>query len=91
MESVLMTYGGLWFAWFISFMSGGLVAAVVGTALVFNWIYLPWLNAKDKNQKLWSSVQKEPLHYALFTGTIKRCGTKKNKKIIELYVTCQKQ
>ena len=46
-----MTYGGLWFAWFISFMSGGLVAAVVGTALVFNWIYLPWLNAKDKNQK----------------------------------------
>jgi hypothetical protein len=31
LESVLLAYGGMWFAWFISFMGGPLVASIVGT------------------------------------------------------------
>jgi hypothetical protein len=70
LESVLVAYGGAWLAWFLSFMAGGYVAAFTGTALVFNWMYTPWLNAKKRNAKFWPTEQR--LSYALFIGRIKR-------------------
>ena len=39
LESVLISYGGAWLAWFTSFMAGSFVAACVGTALLINWMY----------------------------------------------------
>jgi hypothetical protein len=45
LESVLLAYGGAWLAWFISFMAGGVVSAFVGTGLIFNWMFTPWLSA----------------------------------------------
>ena len=38
LESLLVSYGGAWAAWFLSFMAGGYVAAFVGTILIFNWM-----------------------------------------------------
>ena len=70
MESLLVAYGGAWFAWFVSFMAGGL-APFVGTLLVFNWLYSPWLNAKRRNDKFWSSSERcvRP-RYAIYSGKI---------------------
>ena len=68
LESVLLSYGGAWMAWFLSFMAGSYVSAFVGTALVFNWMYTPWIYAKKRNSKLWPPMQ--TLHYALFQGRI---------------------
>lgn len=67
-ESVIVAYGGAWLAWFSSFMVGSLVSAVIGTALVLNWVYLPWLNARRRNAKMWPSEGQ--LYYALFSGRI---------------------
>ena len=68
LESVLLSYGGAWMAWFLSFMAGNYVSAFVGTALVFNWMYTPWIYAKKRNNKLWPPMQS--LHYALYQGRI---------------------
>ena len=46
LESLLVSYGGAWMAWFVSFMAGSLVSAVLGSTLIFNWLYSPWLNAR---------------------------------------------
>ena len=70
LESLLVAYGGAWFAWFVSFMAGGL-APFVGTLLVFNWLYSPWLNAKQRNDKFWSSPERySRSKYALYSGKI---------------------
>ena len=70
LESLLVAYGGAWFAWFVSFMAGGL-APFVGTLLVFNWLYSPWLNAKRRNDKFWSSPEQYGRSkYALYSGEI---------------------
>lgn len=71
LESALVSYGGAWAAWFLSFMAGGYVAAFVGTFLIFNWMYTPWVNAKKRNAKIWPSTG-ETIHYAVFMGRIKQ-------------------
>lgn len=53
LESVLISYGGTWLAWFVSFMAGSLVSAFLGTALIFNWLYSPWLNARNRNARMY--------------------------------------
>ena len=68
LESLLVAYGGAWFAWFVSFMAGGL-APFVGTFLVFNWLYSPWLNAKRRNDKFWST-REFAKKYAIYCGQI---------------------
>lgn len=70
LESFLLAYGGAWLAWFLSFMVGSFLSAIVGTGLVFNWMYTPWLFAKKMNRSLWSSSQ--PFHYSIMTGKISR-------------------
>lgn len=70
LESLLISYGGTWMAWFLSFMAGAYVSAFIGTALIFNWMYSPWLYAKKRNAKLWPLNQ--ILHYALYAGRISK-------------------
>ena len=70
LESVLIAYGGAWLAWFTSFMAGSFVAACVGTALLFNWMYFPLLNARRRNLQMWPRRSK--LFYALFSGRISK-------------------
>ena len=69
LESLLVAYGGAWFAWFVSFMSGGL-APFVGTFLIFNWLYSPWINAKKRNDSFWRSNGKNKRYYALYCGKV---------------------
>ena len=79
LESLLVAYGGAWFAWFVSFMAGGL-APFVGTLLVFNWLYSPWLNAKRRNDKFWSSQERYgKSKYALYSGKIARMNKLKRR------------
>lgn len=66
-ESLLLAYAGAWFAWFVSFMSGGL-APFIGTLLIFNWMYSPYINARNRNGKFWS--QSKSKSYAIYTGEI---------------------
>ena len=68
---LLVSYGGLWGAWFLSFMAGNYVAAILGTVLCFNWMYTPWLHAKKRNAKMWPATG-EKIYYALFMGRIKQ-------------------
>ena len=71
LESLLVSYGGAWMAWFVSFMAGSLVSAVLGTALIFNWMYTPWLNARRRNARVYpSSGELETVYYAVFLGRI---------------------
>jgi hypothetical protein len=70
LESLLVSYGGAWFAWFISFMAGSFVSSILGSALIFNWMYSPWLNAKKRNSKIWPKTG-EVINYAVFLGRIK--------------------
>jgi hypothetical protein len=76
LESALVSYGGAWAAWFLSFMAGGYVSAFLGTFFVFNWMYTPWINAKKRNAKMRPSLggmdRRETVHYAVFTGRIKQ-------------------
>ena len=69
LESLLISYGGAWLAWFTSFMAGSLVAACIGTALLFNWMYTPLLAARRRNLQIWP--RKKGLYYALYSGRIK--------------------
>lgn len=76
LESLLVSYGGAWIAWFVSFMVGSLTSAVLGSALIFNWMYTPWLNAKRRNALFYPSSARETpgsrgAHYAIFLGRIK--------------------
>jgi len=69
LEALLVSYGGAWLAWFTSFMAGSLISALVGTALLFNWLYTPWLSARRKNNLIWP--RKQSLRYALYSGRIR--------------------
>lgn len=68
LESVLISYGGGWLAWFLSFLAGGLVSGIVGTLLIFNWIYTPWLMANRRNY----AFRSKGLYYGLYNARIKR-------------------
>lgn len=72
LESLLVSYGGAWIAWFVSFMVGSLTSAVLGSALIFNWMYTPWLSAKRRNALFYPSTQgPRSAYYAIFLGRIK--------------------
>lgn len=71
LESLLVAYGGAWMAWFLSMLAGNVISSFTGTALIFNWMYSPWLNAKKRNAKVWRSGNQK-LHYALYIGRIVR-------------------
>ena len=49
-------------------MAGGFVAGIVGSLLVFNWMYTPWLSASKRNYALRS----RGFYYGLFEADIKR-------------------
>lgn len=55
LESFLIAYGGAWLAWFLSFLAGSFVAGIIGSCLIFNWMYTPWLNANRRNMIIRSS------------------------------------
>jgi hypothetical protein len=69
LESLLIAYGGAWFAWFVSMTAGSLVSSLLGTALLFNWMYTPWVNARRKNSLVWPRGHR--LAYALFSGRVR--------------------
>eukprot|EP01039_Chlorochromonas_danica_P006941 gene6941-7681_t len=69
MESVLVAYGGAWAAWFLSFMMGSFVSAVLGSALIFNWMLTPYLTSVRSNDNLWYK-NGQLMHHALFKGQI---------------------
>lgn len=69
LESLLISYGGAWFAWFVSMMAGSLVSSLLGTALLFNWIYTPWVHARRKNSLVWPRGRR--LSYALYSGRVR--------------------
>ena len=69
LESVLIAYGGAWLSWFISFMAGGVVSAFVGTGLIFNWMFSPWINAYTNNNKI-IFLNDKPLNHAVYKGKI---------------------
>lgn len=71
LESFLVAYGGAWMAWFLSFMAGSFVASIVGSLLIFNWIYAPVIHAKRRNALVYPSTNKK-LHYGLFSGHISK-------------------
>lgn len=71
LESLLLAYGGAWMAWFLSMLAGTVVSSFTGTALIFNWMYAPWFNAKKRNAKLWKSGDQRLTH-ALYVGRIVR-------------------
>lgn len=68
LEAGLLSYGGAWMSWFLSFMLGNFIAAIVGTGLIFNWIYTPWVYANNMNRSL--RATKQQLKYCIFTGKI---------------------
>jgi hypothetical protein len=82
LESLLLAYGGAWFSWFLSLVSasvGAVLSSFAGTALVFNWMYAPYLYARSRNAKLWPSSSSSSsssrgggsrLYYALYVGRI---------------------
>jgi hypothetical protein len=71
LESLLVAYGGAWMSWFLSMLAGNVISSFTGTALIFNWMYSPWLNAKKRNAKIWRAGNQK-LSYALYIGRIIR-------------------
>jgi hypothetical protein len=71
MESVLLAYGGLWLSWFLSFMAGSFFSSLIGTALIFNWMFSPWLNSNKNNRSVWY-LNGKLLNHAIYTGRIVR-------------------
>lgn len=71
LESLLVAYGGAWMSWFLSMLAGNVISSFTGTALIFNWMYSPWLNAKKRNAKIWRAGNQK-LSYALYVGRIVR-------------------
>lgn len=71
LESLLVAYGGAWMSWFLSMLAGNVISSFTGTALIFNWMYSPWLNAKKRNAKVWRAGNQK-LSYALYIGRIAR-------------------
>eukprot|EP00597_Dinobryon_sp_UTEXLB2267_P006343 CAMPEP_0170080012 /NCGR_PEP_ID=MMETSP0019_2-20121128/16248_1 /TAXON_ID=98059 /ORGANISM="Dinobryon sp., Strain UTEXLB2267" /LENGTH=221 /DNA_ID=CAMNT_0010293753 /DNA_START=141 /DNA_END=803 /DNA_ORIENTATION=+ len=69
LESVLLAYGGMWLSWFLSFMAGSLVAACIGTALIFNWMFGPYLNSARNNETMYR-YKNIPLQHAIYRGRI---------------------
>lgn len=73
LESLLLAYGGAWLSWFLSFLAGGAISSIVGTLLVFNWLYTPWFAAKRNNANIRVLEGSEkPLMHALYVGRISR-------------------
>ena len=74
LESILLAYGGAWIAWFLSLVSasvGAVISSFAGTALVFNWMYAPYMYARKRNAKIWTTARGgQRLHYALYVGRI---------------------
>lgn len=70
LESVLVSYGGAWIAWFLSFMLGSFFSSVFGTVMIFNWMYTPLIFAHRMNRSLWSTTM--PYHYSVLFGKISR-------------------
>jgi hypothetical protein len=56
------------FSRFLSFLAGGFVAGIVGSLLVFNWMYTPWLSAYRRNGILKSGK----FYYGFFDAKIDR-------------------
>ena len=72
MESILLSYGGAWLAWFLSFMVGSFISSIVGSCLVFNWMYSPILFASTMNNNFLKSYQGKHYHYSILAGKIIR-------------------
>lgn len=72
LESLLLAYGGAWLAWFLAFMTGGAVSNIVGTLLMFNWMYSPWLVSDRNNRLIREDASGRPLRHAYFSGQIDR-------------------
>jgi hypothetical protein len=70
LESLLVAYGGAWIAWFLSFMAGNFVSSLVGVFLIFNWMFTPYIHAKQQNYRMWSTKQGKKLYHAYFKGKI---------------------
>eukprot|EP01038_Epipyxis_sp_PR26KG_P008026 gene8026-10875_t len=78
LESVLLAYGGLWLSWFFSFMAGSFFSSLIGTMLIFNWMFTPWLNSNRNNRNAWY-LDHKPLHHAFFRGRIVRLNKVKRR------------
>lgn len=70
LESLLISYGGAWIAWLLSFMSGSFVSTVVGCALVFNWLFNPYFISSKTNYLFYYSASGKPLYHAIFKAKI---------------------
>lgn len=76
LESILVSYGGTWMAWFLSFMAGSFIASIVGTFLIFNWMYTPWVYAAKRNTRIWKPLSRAVTakgtsnYYAVYSGRI---------------------
>jgi hypothetical protein len=69
LESFLVAYGGAWFSWFLYFTRAQLLSGVVGTFLIFNFVYFPWLAAMRRKNTFWPQKGK---YFAYFSGNIIR-------------------
>ena len=72
MESFLMSYGGAWLAWFLSFMAGSFVASIIGSLMIFNWMYAPVVVASKMNKFLWQTDSGYQTYHGYFCGKIIR-------------------
>ena len=72
LESLLTAYGGAWLSWFLAFMTGGAVSTIIGTVLMFNWMYAPWLVSNRNNQLIRETKDGRPLRHAFFRGRIEK-------------------
>jgi hypothetical protein len=68
LESILISYGGGWIAWFLSFMAGSFVSGILGSLMIFNWMYTPWLSANKRNR----DINKNKFYFALLETKIRR-------------------
>jgi hypothetical protein len=67
METSFLSYGGGWLAWFLSFMAGNFISTIVGIALVFNFLYLPIIDANKRNFNVRSGN-----NFGIFQGRVVR-------------------
>ena len=72
LESFLVSYGGGWLAWFLSFMAGSFVSSIIGSLLIFNWLYAPIIFASRMNKYFWKTDKGHKTHHGFFCGTITR-------------------
>lgn len=70
LESILISYGGAWIAWFLSFMSGSFLSTLVGCYLIFNWLINPYAVSSRTNYLFYYHPNGKPLYHAIFKGRI---------------------